>query len=479
MAERSWSLAWNEKAGQFFVRFRKFWVREGESAWGTKRLPRTFRRHQELDAERWVIDWYAKYQQQGGVAPDHGNVVPIRRTIEQLGPKWLQYRHEDRGTALKTYEGYVRVYRNWIRTNERFEHFRIDRLDMDRDFVPEVCLRWVRSLRGKPTTIVRYADILKQLFKDCILHSWVNPTMHNPMDHPLVTKHLAVLRREADKERPTVFLTAEQASDLLTRPSRKVIDYRRIRYLLVLATGLRDAEVQGLTWSDLHLDAPIPFLNVERQLIKSGPKPWTHVRELRDDKSQIGRHPTAVVDDPKKNSKRPMPLIALLTEALRYWWKIGWAQYTRRKPQKDDPVFPAGQRNSHQEYGSFCMCESPELLRKDLERLRLPMHFTDPTTGVEHNMTFHGLRHTFSTLLDLQQVDRRRIDQLLGHGAGKVAEKHYLGKLVAARAPIVAMLPLPTKIQLQGRVIEVADFSDANVVPIIRPGRDEGRRRRR
>jgi integrase len=261
-----------------------------------------------------------------------------------------------------------------------------------------------------------------------------------------VARRLAQLRNQAGDERPTVYFTAEQIEVLLTRPNRKVIDYRRLRYLLAVATGLRDAEIQGLVWSDLRLDAPIPYVWVDRQLVRVGPKPFVLVGELRRrglSKDEVKTYPAAVAKEPKRRSRRGIPLLPVVVQAFGYWWSTGWKQYAGRPPEMDDPVFPSGQRNSHQAYGQFCRSDSPELLRADLDRLGLPTTFQDPETRTTQHFTFHSLRHTFATLLELGGVERARIGELLGHRASDVAAKHYIGEVIAARAPLVAKLGLP------------------------------------
>jgi integrase len=460
MTERSWSLKWNERSQQFVVRFRKALPQDDEARWGTKRVPKQFARHQELDAERWFMGWYAAHLKTGGLNAPATEVTPATKTIRLLSERWLAYRYEDEGTAVNTHNGFKAVLRNWILTNPRFEHVEIDHLDMERDFTGEVCLAWINSLKGRGTTRLRYAEVLKQMFADCIAHGWANANLHNPFDRPIVAKRLSQLRQEAADERPTIFLSPEQVEVLLTKPNRKVIDYRRLRYLMALATGLRDAEVQGLIWADLRLDAAVPYIWVERQLVRSGPKPATSIKDIRTlglKKDDVKNYPTAVVTVPKRKSRRAIPLLLIVVQALRFWWNVGWQQYTGRRPEKDDPVFPSGQRNSHQPYGQFCFSESPELLRADLDRLGLPTFFEDSETGGRQPFTFHSLRHTFATLLELGGVERSRIGELLGHRASDVAAKHYIGEVLSARAPLVARLALPDRVQLRGTLIQVPE----------------------
>ena len=153
--ERSWTIAWNEREAQFFARYRKFTSASGGDAWGTKRIPRTLRRHQQLDAERWMIDWYSKHMQTGGLNAPASQIVSAAKTLHLLGPRWLQYRYDDRGTKINTYKGLKLSLNNWILDSERFEHASIQMLDMERDFTAEVCLGWISSLAGGASSVLR------------------------------------------------------------------------------------------------------------------------------------------------------------------------------------------------------------------------------------------------------------------------------------------------------------------------------------
>jgi integrase len=465
VADRAYSLKWNEAAGQWFARFRQA---DGQGGWGTKRLPKAIKRHQALDAERWMITWYAEYQRTGGLSAPASQIVPARKTIFLLADRWIEYRRRDEGTALSTFNGYGQALRNWILTNDRFVHYPVDQLDMEIDFTAEVCLAWLDSLQGKETSQLRHAEVLRQMFRDCIAHGWLNADMFNPFDRPVVARRLAQLRRTSDEDRATAFFTAEQVEVLLTRPNSKVIDYRRVKYVLVLATGLRDGEVQGLIWSDFLLDDALPYVFVDRQLVRPGPKPFVTMKELRHrgvGKTELAGVEQAVMSEPKKKSRRALPLVPLAVETLRYWWKHGWRKYTGVAPAKDDPVFPAGQRNSHREYGEFCSSCAAELLRADLDRVGLPKEFIDTRTKAVVPFNFHHLRHTFATLLEAGGVERSRIGELLGHKANDVASKHYIGNALASRLPLVSRLPLPNRVQLLGKLIEVRG-ANANVVPL-------------
>ena len=471
-AGRAWTIAWNEKDGQFFARYRKLTPMEGEERWGTKRVPKGLARHQQLDAERWMIGWYSAYIAGGGINVVAPRVVSATKTLLLLGPRWLTYRYEDRGTKINTYKGLKQSLHNWILDNERFEHVSIEKLDMEHDFASELCLSWINSIKGKDSSVLVHTLAASTLFNDCIALSWLDPDLANPFERPIIKKRIAQLFETAKHERVVTFLSVEQVVALLTVPTRKLIDFRRVRYLLVLTTGLRDHEVQGLIWTDFHLEDVIAYVYVDRQLDKIGSKPFLWVKELMDagkTKDEILAVSNALVSPPKRNSRRPIPLLPLVVLVLRWWRAVGWKQYVGVAPRRDDPVFPSGRTNRHSPAGQFAFVESPELLRLDLDRVGQPMTFGEHE--IDHD--FHGLRRTFSTLLNENGVSEADVGVLLGHGAKSTARGSYISPdLLRPRLENLRRLPMPDRVQLQGQVIEVpAGEQAAKVIrlPVSRP----------
>lgn len=466
-ADKPWTLRWNAKAKQFIARYRHV----DDSGWGTQRIPRSVAaaRRDQLTAERWMVQWYADHARTGGLAPVVHRISPVAKTLKMLVPRWLDYRRDDRGTAISTYAEFKKVARNWILDGGLRSHYSIQDLDMECDFTSEVCLAWVRSLRGKGTTPLRYAQVLKVLFEDCIAHAWLDPDMNNPFQRPIVAKEFRRLKQTADEGRAIVFLTADQAAGLLTRQSSKVEDVRRLRYLVVLAAGLRDKELQGLVWSDVRLDDAMPHLRVERQLLRNGPKPFVQYETLRDagaSKADILGQPNALVGLPKRKSRRVIPLHSLAVEGLRYWKATGWKQHVGVAPRADDPVFPNGKDSGHYPAGRFYIVSSAALLRLDLDRLGLP-------SSVEGRpLSFQALRRTFATLLAAGGVERSSISELLGHKAKDVASLHYVGDVLASRAPLITKLGLPDHVQLRAKSIYVRGAipkdADGNVIELPR-----------
>lgn len=446
--KKTWSLSWNEKERQFIARYR----RVDRPGWGSQRIPKAIAsgRHQQLDAERWLIDWYENYIRTGGLPAESARIKPVAKTLKLLAPRWLQYRHDDRGTAINTHREARKVVNAWILDNERFPHFSIQDLDMERDFTAEVCLRWMRSLRGNGSTPLRYSQLLRTLFEDCIAHEWLSPEMSNPFRRPIVAKEFRRLQEASTEHRVITFLDNESACKLLVTPSSKVLDYRRMRYLVALSTGLRDKELQGLIWSDIQLDAAIPHIRVERQLFKPGVKPFVQYEELRDrgmSKTEIVKVENALTTLPKRKSRRAIPLLPLAIAALRHWKNVGWHQWVGFAAKGDDAVFPGGRQAGHEPSNRFSVVASPGLLRMDLDRLGLP------TTFEGKPLVFHTLRHTFATQLEAGGVERSMIGDLLGHKAKGVARAHYIAPLLEARSAALQKLVLPDTLRLKGVVV--------------------------
>jgi integrase len=110
----------------------------------------------------------------------------------------------------------------------------------------------------------------------------------------LVSRNVAALAESPkmpSRERP--ILTGPQARRLIAETSD---DPMHALYVLVLTTGMREAEMLGLAWADVDLDAPsVQVINT----LHRGPKGW----ELHDPKTA--------------KSRRTIPLTPVAVAALR------------------------------------------------------------------------------------------------------------------------------------------------------------------
>jgi integrase len=446
----SYTFNFNPKAGCFVAR-----VRGPQGGWKTKWLPKLFGRKDEIAAERWLIGWYAEWLKTfGTVSPQNETVVSAPKTVAFLAPKWLALRYNDKGTKGNTFNGLQCSVRNWILDNPKFPHQRVEHLDLETgELTVAVARAWLESIRGSRSSVMQHVGTFRTLINDSIAEEWLSPDLVNPFEKQAIKKILGARERAERRDKVLTFLTAEQVFILLTQECRKVDDFRRMRYICDIATGLRDKELQGLVVSDLVLDAPIPYALVERQLVWGGPNPFVHVNKLTAagrEKNEIKTWPFAVIDDPKRNSKRRVPLHPLLVACLRFWLGVGWKLRVGRAPEPDDPVFPADSKpktKHHSLPGEFMKPVSAATFRKDLGRLGLPL------TCKGKRLVFHSLRHTFSQLLKRAGVYEPTTNEMLGHEAKTVAAKHYTETDLPLQYQAILKLPLPPYVRFRNRLV--------------------------
>jgi len=447
---KQYSLKYNDREKTWIARVKRL-----DGTWKTKWLPKQFGPAQEVEAELYLIQWYAEFLKQSG---DHAGIKieSSGKTIANMADRWLKYREDDNtGTKINTYNGFKRSMRNWLLDNPKFPHERIEHLDVETEFSVDVTRRWILSLGGSYSSRIQHVNTLKSFFNDCIGNEWINGEMMSPLDKKPIKKLLKRMQEVMRRERPITVFSADHIQTIVGKEHRKVKDMRRVRYLTVVGTGMRKEELQGAIWSDFNLDTPIPYVKVDRQLFKIGHAPferWEDLVEKGFTKRQAMAIPAALVTDPKKNSNRIIPLHPLVVVALKWWKQKGWALEVGRKPEPGDPVFPRNDvslRDS-QKAGNFTMInDASETLRLDLKRLKLPQESNGKP------LTFQSFRHTFATLLDEAGVPQERRDHLLGHKARTVAASNYVAKNLAAYAEEIAKLPLGESVALSRETLRL------------------------
>jgi integrase len=432
--------------GRWVARYRTL-----ELAWSVKRLPDTFGPREEDKARRWIVAWYEQYLRDGGVQPITSQVRPSTRvTIADVYDRWMAYRRDDAGTDPSYARALTSQYQTWIGSHE------IAQLDIATELGPLPIVQWIRSLRGAASSRLTVASTLSVLITDVILHGkvWgVDPSMPHPMlASPHIVRELDVLRGKKRNERVTPIFSPEEIDGLLTKRSSKVLDGRRVKYLVALSTGMRERELQGLVWSDLK-SLPVPHVWIHRQLVTGGSAPFVWQADARRDPESVkGR---AVCKPPKRDSRRAIPLSPLVVEVLTWWRSTGWQQHAFRQPLDQDPVFPSGFRNRHRAHGEFCTPTPGSMLLDDLDRLGIARSYTSPHNGLTADHTSRSFRHTFASLLSQVGIDDGRIGDLLGHSASSVTRTHYIETLLSARAEVVSKLKLPDRVTM--RTVEIVD----------------------
>lgn len=430
----SFSIHFNEE--------RQVWIskcKKPDGKWTTKFLPKKFERRHEVEAEQWFIQWYAQFLGKATVAVPHSG-----KTIASLHQRWLKLRYEDStGTKMNTYRGLESSMKNWILDNDKFKHYSIQNVELEKDFTVNITRSWIQSLQGEHSTRLQHINTLRAFFRDCIGNEWLDGEMTSPLEKLPIKKLINEMAASKVRETETAQFTLEQVQHLFGTSHRKVKDWRRVRYLIAVTTGMRDAEIQALVWKDIHLD-DVPYLSVERQLDKIGKKPFQRYEDLvlqGMDKDKISKIPNALVSNPKYHSIRVLPLHGLTALVLKWWKEKGWALETGRKPLADDPVLPRNKigLRKGQKGGDFTLVnDCSTTLRLDLTRVGLP------ETEGKASYTFHAFRRTWMTLLEAAGVSEERISILAGHKGKTVARRNYIRTQLASFAQDIALLPLDT-----------------------------------
>ena len=181
-------------------------------------------------------------------------------------------------------------------------------------------------------------------------------------------------------------LTLQEAQRLLNvaPPDRRLI------YVLALSTGLRRAEMESLTWGDVELDAPQPFLRVRAKFTKN-----------------------------RKDAY--IPLIPQTAEVLR-----------AERPQGVSGsvlVLPSG------------VPRNRRALRRDMEAAGIPV-----MDGNGRKFDLHALRTTCCTFLLAAGVPARLVQEIMRHSDIRLTTKNYadmsrspLRESMNALAPLVTL----------------------------------------
>jgi integrase len=455
-------------AGRWIARFRTL-----EGVWSSKRLPEHLLQREDDQARRWIVAWYAQYLRDGGVQPQAAEVRPSTRvTLTDIFTRWSEYRRSDPGTDPGYARALVSQFAMWISPHE------IAQLDVRTELGPLQIVTWIRSLQGAPSTRLTIASTLSVMLTDTILHgrAWgVDPAMVHPMiASPHVVRELDALRASKRAEKVTPIFEPHEVETLLTSRNSKVWDVRRVKYALWLSTGMRERELQGLTWADIK-ELPTPHVWVLRQLVKGGPAPFLLLADVRREhgpKVDLTTIEQAIVKAPKRSSRRALPLLPLIVDVLSWWRATGWQQFAGRQPTEEDPIFPSGFRNRHQPHGQFCTPDAGALLLDDLDRLGINRLYTSPKNGLKAEHTSRTFRHTFASTLSDVGVDDGRIGDVLGHSASSVTRAYYIEALLSSRAEVVSKLRLPDRVVLRAHEVRDpsrAETAEGKVLPMRQP----------
>ena len=160
-----------------------------------------------------------------------------------------------------------------------------------------------------------------------------------------------------------------------------------LAYFLGAYTGLRRGEMKRLMWSDVHLDAPKPFIEIRASTTKN--------------------YKSALI-----------PLVPALAEALR----------ARRVSNSDETgkVFRLG-------------VPTPQTLRDDLKTCGIAV-----CDDLGRVVDFHALRHTFATMLARAGIPPRVAMELMRHSDMRLTQSTYTDATLLPLFNEVEKLPCPS-----------------------------------
>jgi|GEM_PF-313758 Site-specific recombinase XerD len=177
-------------------------------------------------------------------------------------------------------------------------------------------------------------------------------------------------------------LTKEQAA-ALTAVAKAVGEIPYMAVLLPLATGMRLGEVFGLKWDCVDLEQGL--IHVKRSLI-------TGIKGYNGERLQ----------EPKTaKSRRQIPLPLDVTRELRKYKKWQeWQQQLLGNKYIDNNLVLPNQWGQFYDTSNF----TTRIFKKMLTK-----------AGIDESFKFHDLRHTHATLLLLQGVNPKIVQERLGH----------------------------------------------------------------
>lgn len=231
-------------------------------------------------------------------------------------------------------------------------------------------------------TIKPNHHILSAILSEAVFQGYVDFNICNRIKSP---SH----RRQSDSN----FLNIEELKDLLRVLESEPIKWQ-IACLLAVYSGARRTEITGLLWQNVDLDSKIIKIKQVRQSIPG--------------KGEVIKEPKT------KNSERAIPIPAALVQKLRDW---------REKQTLNQTLLECDYQESDyvvtNEDGSLIMPDSITHYFAKLVK----------TEGLK-GITFHGLRHTYATLLlHSGEVSSFAIAGNLGHSDPTVHQRIYTHEL--------------------------------------------------
>jgi integrase len=463
--DRGWNL-YRRGDGQWVLQYRT-----DPGKWPETRVPRVH--DTERKAERWALAWLEEWRKNAGQRPTLPEPLDEERpTIRILATKWLGLVDDNPKLAPGTRSNYASSMRTHVLP------YPVADVPIA-ELGPSQLRAWVRKIRDDGKTKTRWetgedgkkiraltrggplspfacrnaTNALTAFFRDVMAEEWV-PLPANPMEHEAVRREIPDGVTLAGKH-TIIHFTRLVAERLLTAP--RVPEWRRVRTLVELTSGMAEGEVAGLRVDDVDVakDTEIPTYKVTKAIVKAGPDGWATPGKTKTE-----------------NRVRVLPVHSLAAKALRAWLANGWARHVGRAPKPTDPLFP-------NDKGEAWRPSMAVMLRADLVRTGLP------STYEGHNYTAHSTRRSFATWLaeaDVPEDTRRR---LMGHAAGDVTALHYTARSLRSLHEAVErikldlsageVIALPMRLASGAREPSTTEPQAGTVTAILTAGRGKAR----
>jgi integrase len=295
---------------------------------------------------------------------DNGQVIePSKMTLGEWLQEWLEAAIKPK--RLRSYETYKSVIKNHL--NPKLGQFRLCELRATH------LQQYYNEAKLSPSTLEQHHAILHSALKaaerqDLVPRNVASLVVGKPR---AAENQENVLQHCWEPEEAHKFL--EKAKAAGTQPAAF--------YTLALETGMRKAELCGLKWSDLDLEAAT--LAVVRQLVKPGHEP--------------------IFGPPKNGQARTVYLSPQVLALLR-------------KHKATQATLKLQYGTAYQDHGLVFAKEGPEFGPPlQINNLGQREYRKLITAAGVRAIKFHGLRHTCATLLLKAGVPVKVVSERLGH----------------------------------------------------------------
>jgi len=303
-------------------------------------------------------------------------------TVEEFLSSWLQYWVQPK-VRERTYKTYREIVAKHLLP--AFGQVKLQRLTAQQ---VQKLYQEKLSAGCAPSTVLQIHKLLRRALNHAIQVNHLAKNVCLLVQPPRVS--------QLSQQNP---LTVEQAREFL---KAALGDPLEALYVLALTTGMRQGELLGLTWADLDLTQGI--VQVQRSLTRI-PQQGVVLTELKT-----------------RGSRRRIELTDLAIESL-----------TRHHLQQEAMRREVGDKWLEQDL-VFCNERGKPLHANNL--LRRSFHPLSEKIGLPH-LRFHDLRHSTATLLLLQNVHPKIVQEILGHSKISVTLDTYSHVLPTLQTSVI------------------------------------------